>query len=651
MPLYTGRILRLLIGCALAAAPCARAALPLEVYGRLPRLENLALSPDGTRMAFVKTEGNDRTIAVMSLATHSMLSGARLGQQKLHYLKWADNDRLLIATHTTAAPYGLSGDRAEWTQMQVFDLSTQRLFQIPQSDTFNHIDLMNVIMGRAMVRRLNNRTVLFVPGVQIAREATLALVRVDLATQQSRVLRPGKPGSLGWVVDEAGEVQAEETYAQEDGRWRIFMRRDGRMQEVASGKEGLEFPELLGWGPTPDTLLLQMMDNGDPVWKLLSLKDGSIGAPMAGTETLDEPIEHPLTNRMIGGVRIRDSEEYVFFDPAVKDSWGAIVRAFPGEHVLFESASADFGKFVVRVEGAKHGLRYMLVDLQAHQATPLGEVYEGVTQPLEVRAISYAAADGTKIPAYLTLPRVTTPKSLPLIVLPHGGPAARDNADFDWWSQALADQGYAVLRPNYRGSLLTWEFTSSGFGQWGRKMQTDLSDGVRYLAKEGLIDPARVCIVGASYGGYAALAGATLDPGVYRCAVSVAGPSDLKRMLRWENDQAGGRKQNLSQRYWDRFMGVSGPDDPALDAISPIRHVGAVTVPVLLIHGKDDTVVPFEQSKVMYEALRSANKSAELATLKEEDHWLSRSATRLQMLEASVAFLRAHNPPDSAAAH
>ena len=187
---------------------------------------------------------------------------------------------------------------------------------------------------------------------------------------------------------------------------------------------------------------------------------------------------------------------------------------------------------------------------------------------------------------------------------------------------------------------------SAGFGQWGRKMQTDLPDGVRYLAKEGLIDPGRVCIVGASYGGYAALAGPTLDPGVYHCAVSVAGIGDLKRMLKWENEQAGGRKQNEAQRYWDRFMGVSGPDDPALDAISPIKHLGADTVPILLIHGKDDTVVPYEQSQVMYDALRSAKKDAELVTLKEEDHWLSRGATRLQMLEASVAFLRAHDPPE-----
>jgi len=175
-------------------------------------------------------------------------------------------------------------------------------------------------------------------------------------------------------------------------------------------------------------------------------------------------------------------------------------------------------------------------------------------------------------------------------------------------------------------------------------MQTDLSDGVRYLARQGTIDPKRVCIVGGSYGGYAALAGITLDPGVYRCAVSVAGPSDLKRMLRGINENSG--RDNYAQRYWDRFMGVSGPSDPTLRAISPIEHIDAVTAPVLLIHGRDDTVVPFEQSQVMADALKHAGKTVEFVTLKGEDHWLSRSATRFQMLQATVAFLKANNPPD-----
>jgi dipeptidyl aminopeptidase/acylaminoacyl peptidase len=348
---------------------------------------------------------------------------------------------------------------------------------------------------------------------------------------------------------------------------------------------------------------------------------------------------------MIGGVRVVDDSRYVFFDPRMQARWDAVTHAFEGERVRLVSAANGFKKFVVRVDGQKDGFVYELVDLETHTASSLGAVYAGGAAPLEVRRITYAAADGMQIPAYLTLPRGVATKNLALIVLAHGGPAARDTADFEWWAQALADQNYAVLRPNYRGSDLDRRFLAAGFGEWGRKMQTDLSDGVRYLAKEGIVDPARVCIVGASYGGYAALAGVTLDPGVYRCAIAVAGISDLKRWLDWVNIK-NLQSHNMSQRYWDRFMGVSGPSDPLLDAISPIKHLSAVNVPVLLIHGRDDTVVPFEQSSIMFDALRREKKDVELVTLQHEDHWLSRSETRLQMLQTSVAFLRAHNPPD-----
>ena len=318
-----------------------------------------------------------------------------------------------------------------------------------------------------------------------------------------------------------------------------------------------------------------------------------------------------------------------------------LMAGFSGEQVEFISASADFSKILVQVNGVSHGFAYLLVDMRTMRAELIDSVYNGIEFALDVQRINYVAADGLEIPAYLTLPRGKPPKNLPLIVFPHGGPHARDTAQFDWWAQAMAAQGYLVLQPNYRGSSVSHSHFEKGFGEFGRKMQTDLSDGVRYLVAQGMADPGRVCIVGGSYGGYAALAGVTLDPGVYRCAVSVGGISDLHLMLE-EVDPYADRER----RYWNRYMGVSGPSDPLLQQISPIKHVDAITVPVLLIHGRDDTVVQFKQSKVMYDAMKQAGKDVEMVTLKNEDHWLSRSETRLQMLQALVAFLRAHNPPD-----
>ena len=639
----------------LAAAPNIPAAVPLEVYGRLPRYENVVLSPDGSRVAFIRTDENARTVVVLDLASGKKLGQLRAGDQKLRGIRWADNDRLMIFTSVTAIPTTFLWNESEWRQLQIFDLKSGRNYMVPQPNPPGDISLMTMIRGDATVRRIQDHTVLFVGGMQVigrplahgrGREVVPVLMRVDLESDSSRVVFPGKHGfSESWAIDDAGEVAADELYDQRSHHWSILIRRAGRLQEVAAGDEAIDYPRVLGSGPVADTLLLQRIEDGDAVWRLLSLEDGSIGAPLAEKQTLDRPIEDPLTFRMIGGVHVGDSEEYVFFDPSAQQSWQAAVRAFPNERVRLESVAAGFKKMIVRVEGERDGYGFELGDLTTHRAEPLGDVYEGIGKPYEVRSIAYPAADGLQIPAYLTLPRGKPAQKLPLIVLPHSNPADRDTADFDWWSQALADQGYAVLQPNYRGSALNQQFIAAGFGQWGRKMQTDLSDGVRYLVKAGIADPARVCIVGASYGGYAALAGASLDPGVYRCAVSVAGISDVHSWLHWVNRQHYGR-DTAAQRYWERFIGASGPDDASAEAISPLRHLDAITVPVLLIHGKDDTVVPFEQSQVMYDALRSAHKDVELVPLTAEDHWLSRSETRLQMLTTSVAFLRAHNPPD-----
>jgi dipeptidyl aminopeptidase/acylaminoacyl peptidase len=298
---------------------------------------------------------------------------------------------------------------------------------------------------------------------------------------------------------------------------------------------------------------------------------------------------------------------------------------------------------VVLVFGASYGAGYFYVDMTTHKASPIGNLYDGIDEISPESWISYPAADGLIIHAYLTLPEGRTAKNLPLVVLPHGGPQARDEPGFDWISQAIASRGYAVLQPEFRGSGgfgkdLLW----AGFGEFGKKMQTDLSDGVRALAAQGVIDPKRVCIVGASYGGYAALAGATLDTGVYRCAVSDAGVSDLHKLVaRMDNTI-----DNRGERFWDRFLGVSDYNDPKLDAISPIKHIDKVSVPILLIHGRDDTRVPFSQSQAMADALKAAGKPVEFVVLNGEDHFLSRSATRLQMLEATVKFLEANNPPN-----
>jgi dipeptidyl aminopeptidase/acylaminoacyl peptidase len=220
----------------------------------------------------------------------------------------------------------------------------------------------------------------------------------------------------------------------------------------------------------------------------------------------------------------------------------------------------------------------------------------------------------------------------------------RDVDGFDWLAHFLASRGYAVLQPNYRGSGgygRDWE--EAGYGGWGvGVMQHDLTDGVAAVVAAGIADPERVCIVGASYGGYAALAGAAFTPELYRCAASFGGVSDLRDMLVVQRGRRDGRSAVVT--YWEESVGFedTGLARDRLAAMSPLQHAERVQAAVLLIHGRDDSVVPIGQSRAMERALRAAGKSVQLVELEGEDHWLSVAATRLELLKAVDGFLAEH---------
>jgi len=296
---------------------------------------------------------------------------------------------------------------------------------------------------------------------------------------------------------------------------------------------------------------------------------------------------------------------------------------------------------VVEVESASSPVVYYLIDYTAKRADIVGEEYPGLAdQPQgNVRQFEYSARDDYALFGYLTIPPGATEKNLPLVVLPHGGPEYSDGPEFDWWSQFLASRGYAVLRPQFRGSTGLGEaHRLAGRGQWGLRMQDDVSDGVKALIAQGIVDPKRVCIVGASYGGYAALAGAAFTPDLYACAVSVAGVSDLPEMLAWVEKNAG--KEADSVYYWHDSIGSR--DDPKVAGRSPLHSVSTIRAPILLLHGSNDSVVPFLQSQMMANALKASGKPCQLITLDSEDHWLSSSVTRVRMLTEIEKFLAAN---------
>jgi dipeptidyl aminopeptidase/acylaminoacyl peptidase len=244
--------------------------------------------------------------------------------------------------------------------------------------------------------------------------------------------------------------------------------------------------------------------------------------------------------------------------------------------------------------------------------------------------ITYPAADGTMIPAYLTLPVGSTGKGLPAIVMPHGGPSARDEWGFDWLVQFYAARGYAVLQPNYRGSSgfgADWR-SKNGFQSWPKAIG-DIDDAGRWLLSQGIAAPGKIAIVGWSYGGYAALQSGVVDPGLFKAIVAIAPVTDLARLRDNAQNYTNGAIVDQQIGHGDYIK-----------AGSPAQNAAAITVPVMLFHGDVDLNVPVDQSRLMAERLRNAGKAVDYAEFKGLDHQLDSADARSQMLANSDAFLR-----------
>lgn len=627
---------------------------PIEAYASLPALDQVSISPDGSRIAFIGAIANGgRRLGVQTLAGQA-LGVVDLGDQKVRAVSWGDDDHVLVTTSDYVAPSGMLL-RGEFFNAQSYDVRDRDFVLLMNSSTAagrstasirrsGGSGRFNFIQGTPFQREINGRISTYVWGV--TEDYSTEVFSVDLDTGVG-----SRQSDFGGVMRSDGQPVARAGWDRDRGRFWVSAKRGAGWTEIwHSDGNMIDRPQLLGFGRTDQTVLLSVPEATSKVLYELPL-DGSAARKLSFGEDLHDPspIYHRYNGRLLGfRVVADDNSEIIFTDPELAERWAAVTAAYPDQHVTLTSSTPDFDKMVILTEGAEDSGTYVLIDLNARTAKALGRRYPGVPGEAlgDVRFTHYRAADGMMIPAYLTLPPGREPRDLPLVVLPHGGPQARDEPGFDYWAQLLASRGYAVLQPQFRGSDgFGVAHVQAGYGEWGRKMQSDLTDGVRYLVDAGIADAGRVCIFGWSYGGYAAMAGATLDADTYRCAIAGAGVSDLPRMLAWERDQTGGRDSD-TVRYWSRFMGAARINDNSIAQVSPARLADRVRAPVMLIHGRDDSVVPYEQSELFRKAMVDQGKTVEMIDLQGEDHWLSRASGRLAVFRAAVDFLERNNPPN-----
>jgi dipeptidyl aminopeptidase/acylaminoacyl peptidase len=393
--------------------------------------------------------------------------------------------------------------------------------------------------------------------------------------------------------------------------------------------------------------------------------DGFIGSDMTGRDALyrynfavnsigEKIFEHPSSDlegvllsrdgRHVQGVTyVEDQQRVKWLDNRLAALQAELDASFPGRQARIVSRSHDDQKLIIWAGTSSDPGRYFYQNRTTGDIKLLADVGEKLRKAAlsPSRYVNYTARDGTRIYGYLTLPAGSEARNLPLIIVPHGGPyGVRDSGDFDSEIQFLANRGYAVLQPNYRGSSsYGTEFAKKGEGQWGRKMQDDIDDGMDWLAKAGTIDPKRVCIVGSSYGGYAALWGATRNPERYRCAASFAGVTDVERQVRYSRafmDRKGAKS------WMEKVRGEDKKFD--LGSISPLSTVARLKVPVLITHGDEDQRVPLKQSSLYVKALQDAGKVHEFKLYKGEGHGFSKSENYKDYLDRLEAFLAKHNP-------
>lgn len=617
------------------------AAPPLEVYGQLPGFETASISPSGDRYAVVGVIGEDRKLGVVAVDGTPLLLQS-IGDRKVSGLDFADDDHLVVVTHDT---YKLGAefvrDQAELRTAVVINVAARSMTPVLKRDQiFGGIaDYYGTARDGDHVYGLFSAITLGKTraGDQFWNGNAPDLYRVDLKTNESIIIARHSEGSTSrdWLVDASGKVAATLEENSISHRWTL---RDAAGSDVARGADPVRVA-LAALGTTPGQILYY---SGTENGLRCCAQYPAAPAPLFADMDIGGVLTKPGTRVVVGYVTEEDHPQAHFLDPRYEARMRGVRKAFPGLDVRLVDASTSFDRMIVKTTGDTDSGTWWLVDIKTGSAKPIGRSYPKVQDADvgHIQMVHWTAADGLPLAGVLTTPPGRAAKSLPLIMLPHGGPAARDYPTFDWWAQALAAQGYAVFQPNFRGSTGYGEaFNKTGNGEWGGKMLSDVASGIAALAQSGTVDPKRVCIVGGSYGGYAALAGVSLQRGFYRCAVAVAPVTDLASFFAWTSN--GSDEARVIARHWRTMIGSQPPAE-----LSPAARAAEVEVPVLLIQGTSDTVVPFEQSKLMETRLKRAGKPVELLTLPGGDHWLSQGATRTAMLQATVAFVRKHNPPD-----
>ncbi|HVM37513.1 MAG TPA: S9 family peptidase [Sphingomicrobium sp.] len=621
-------------------------------FGARESVENISLSPDGTKVAYIAPRaGQGSALYTVNLADGEPRVAAAVdgNPQRLGRCDWVSNDRLACRIYAMVK----ADEITPVTRMVSVDADGKDVKVLTQPDDLQQryansyggaiLDLQpgaegTVLMDRWFVPEVGNKTRIFND------KEGYGVVRVDTRTLATKIVEQPVRYGAEFLTDGHGTVRimgvqlpkGAAGYAGEKVSYSYRTANSNRWQPLG------EYDVLSEEGVNPyavDRALnavyaLKKLNGRQALYRIAL--DGSLREELVFSHPqvdVDRVLRIGRSRRPVGVSYSTEKRQAVYFDPELKRIAASLSKSMPQLPLInFVDASADESKLLIHASSDNDPGRYFVYDKAKRQ---LNEIM--VTRPqleglklARVKPVNYRASDGTMVPAYLTLPPEGPQKGLPAIVMPHGGPSARDEWQFDWLAQYYASRGYAVLQPNYRGSSGygdAW-FQKNGFQSWKTAIG-DVADAGRWLISEGIASADRMAIVGWSYGGYAALQSAAVDPPLFKAVVAIAPVTDLQLLKEETRNWA-------NHLLAAKFIG-SGPH---LREGSPAHNAARITAPVLMFHGDFDRNVGVTQARRMEGRLRDAGKKVELVVYPRLDHALEDSQARADMLRRSDMFLR-----------
>ncbi len=622
-----------------AAIP--RDPVPVEIFSRLPEIRNVKISPDGKHLAYILNRDGRSILATQTVGVgkHRPLLESDNEERSIRSFGWANSDWLLVSVGVPHSRFGV--DTSETRLLRVNRKGGDpALFFRPGPETRHHAQLQDRVISW-----LPDDPKHFLVALDDETANSPTVYRVNVASGVKRRILHAKPPVRNWMTDRQDRVRIGLGY--DDGESYVIARLDPekpRWTELWRYKEYEDPPtEVMGFAADPSTLYIRALHDGRKAVFSIDLRDAALPRTLVLADAhydVDGTLIYSPKTRDAVGVYHRGGEgRHTHWDSSYQALQIGLDRALPDTTNSLIDFSRDEQRYVVYAASDVNPGVFYFGDRKDNELYPFGERYPELSA-LELSGkepLKYKTGDGLVIEGYLIRPWGNIPPPWSTVLLPHGGPMARDDEAFDYQAEFLASRGYAVMQMNFRGSSgYGWDFERAAYQAIGRRMQDDVTDGARWLVEQGYSEAGRLCIMGGSYGGYSALWSTVKTPELFRCALSLNGVSDWAMILADSRHYLGeeARRQLLGKRS-------------ELERVSPLRRAAEIRAPILLVHGEDDRVVPVKHSRKMAKALKKNGKTHRYVELENGSHSLSNQRNRTLFLQAVESFLLEFLPPGS----